>query len=60
MSAPGLVIERFCEPLSGGTRGQLHQAVFADGEQVRELCHPVGSPAPIATVREHEETLRFD
>lgn len=51
------IIERYVEPLSNGTRGQLHQAVFVDGEQVMELCHPLGSPAPIASVRERAEVL---
>lgn len=60
-----LVIERYAEPLSidkrgRPQRGQLHQAVFIDGEQVRELCHPVGSPAPWETVKAHEETRTWE
>jgi hypothetical protein len=53
-----IVIEYTVEPLAGG-RGQLHVAVFKDGEQVPELCHPWGSPAPIETVRRHERTVTF-
>jgi hypothetical protein len=53
----GWVIERYAEPLAGG-RAQMHQAVFVAGEQVPELSHPVGSPAPAGVVRRHEETRR--
>jgi hypothetical protein len=54
-----LIIERIADPLPGG-RAQLVQTVFVDGEQVPELSHPVGSPAPAEVVREHVETLRFE
>jgi hypothetical protein len=59
MNQLGVVIERYAEPLSGD-RAQLHQAVFVDGQQVAELSHPVGSPAPRATVEAHAEVVRFD
>lgn len=60
METPGLVIEYTAEPLSGGKRGQMHVAVFVDGEQVPELCHPVGSPAPIEVVRRAEYTIKVN
>lgn len=61
---PGTV-ERYAEPLSPDPkgrpqRGQLRQAAFVDGEQVPELSHKVGSPAPWQTVKAHEEIVRFD
>lgn len=58
MTVTGLVIERIAEPLPGG-RAQLVESVFVDGEQVPELSCKRGSPAAMATVREHEETVRF-
>jgi hypothetical protein len=53
-----LIIERIADPLPGG-RGQLVQTTWIDGEQVPELSFPVGSPAPMATVREFEGTRRW-
>lgn len=59
MTPPALTIEKTVEPLSGD-RGQLHVAYFVDGEKVPELCHPLGTPAPIATVREYAGTITID
>lgn len=57
-----VVVERYAEPLSyingKPQRGQLYQAVFVDGEQVPELSHKLGSPAPWETVKQHEEVIR--
>jgi hypothetical protein len=53
-----LIIEKTVEPLSGD-RGQLHVAYFVDGKQVPELSHPVGTPAPIETVRAHAGTIEL-
>ena len=50
------IIERVAEPLGGG-RAQLMETVFVNGVKVLALSHKVGSPAPIATVRQHEETF---
>lgn len=48
------IIERIAEELPGN-RGQLRETIFDDGEQVSSTL--IGSPAPIDTVREREETL---
>lgn len=54
-----VVIERIAEPLEGG-RAQLVEYVFEDGVQdVSATCRR-GSPAALAVVREHEETLTID
>ena len=54
------VVEYYAEPRSPDKkgkpqRGQLHVSVFMDGEQIPELSHPMGSPAPWETVKPHEE-----
>lgn len=55
-------IERYAEPLSPDKngkpqRGQLYQTVFGAGENGADITHKVGSPAPWATVKAHEETI---
>jgi hypothetical protein len=56
-----LLIERYAEPLSADKngrpqRGQLYQTIFGEpGEP--DVTHKVGSPAPWATVKAHEERI---
>jgi hypothetical protein len=47
------------EPLPGG-RGRLHRDVVVHGELRAELSGPIGSPAPIDVVRQHERTVTLD
>lgn len=51
-SRPADFMEYYIEPLSGA-RAQLHVDTVLDGALVPALSHPVGSPAPIDTVRPH-------
>lgn len=57
-----LIIERYAEPLSldkngKPQRGQLYQTTFGVGEHGADVTHKVGSPAPWATVKTHEERV---
>lgn len=57
-----IIIERWAEPLSPDKkgrpqRGQLYQTIYGErGEPT--VTHKVGSPAPWATVKAHEEVIR--
>jgi hypothetical protein len=56
---PRLVIDYYTEPRAGG-RAQLYRDVVVDGDLIPELSGPVGSVAPVDTVRTHVTTLRVD
>jgi hypothetical protein len=51
-SAPSYIAYE-AEPLPG-KRAQMIRTVVVDGEVVPEMTGPIGSPAPIATVRKYE------
>jgi hypothetical protein len=53
------VIHYYSDALPGG-RAQLMRDVVVDGKIVPELSGPIGSPAPAATVREHERLITLD
>ena len=50
------LIHYWAEPLPG-KRGQLMRDVVVDSKIVAELSGPIGSPAPIETVRKFEKTI---
>jgi hypothetical protein len=56
--SPASFIAYEADPLPGG-RAQMVRTVVVDGETVPELSGPIGSPAPIATVREHEYLVKL-
>lgn len=43
-----------------GNRGQLHRDVVVRGQLRSELSGPIGSPAPLDTVRTFEHTVTLD
>lgn len=58
MTGPSEIVY-WTEPLPGD-RGQLYRDVVVDGKILTELSGKIGSPAPIAAVREFERTITLD
>ena len=57
-----LIIERYAEPLSPDKRGrpqrgQMYETMFGVGDNGADITYKVGSPAPWATVKAHEERV---
>lgn len=54
-----ITIHEYAEPLGNG-RAQMQRDVVVDGKLVPELSGPVGSPAPIETVRQYERKVTIE